>query len=641
MPKWRFRTEDGAWEVTAPDEQTAIRTFNEQRGQARPEMRSYSETPRDYVFRGIKSVVGPELGGLSEKTGLIDPTAHPTWESIARGVAEVITGSKGVGREHPSLSDVSPLSPIFGVPEAERAFERGDIVEGTLDALSAIPAAGALAPVGRRAFVNLTPNQTARYALLQRAERQDVAVPRFVASRSRGVKGVAGATKELPFIGDPLAKSFGKMGEDIGEATSRLSQSVSPASDAQSAGRTSGDAMLQWIRGGSRVEMGTEYDALENLIDVRQRVRLPQTAAAARRIRALGRISATDDAGRAVALVENALSRRTGLQWNGIKGLRSAVGERLAGRIDDRTITQQYLEMLYSALTADLRNATREAAVMPGVAYISDAARQQIRDNALQAFDNATATAREVFARRARLRELIGREGTARPALVFDRITKLAGTSGQADLTRLQEVRDILGPEAWNEVSAAMIARMGLNAKGEFVPSAFTTAYGSRQISDGGKAILFDRQTRAALDDIEALSREWTENLKFGNPSGTGRTVAIASLLASWWAHPLFAVSESVSGAGMAYLLSRPATAKGVRDMVRAIVAMQANPTAMATAAVGQAIGDLDRVIKDEFGGAGQAARHAIPEPQDRKQRRQGMWYSTPKGVYQYIGGAQ
>src|SRR5262249_53776170 len=134
--------------------------------------------------------------------------------------------------------------------------------------------------------------------------------------------------------------------------------------------------------------------------------------------------SATQDGQKVIDLVREALQRPRGLTYEGLKELRTRVGERLFGEIAPEAGTSaRALNSIYSALTEDLRFGVQRA----GIGKRGSSAQQ-----ALAAFDQATAEHARIKGIVKQLKNIVGTDGSASAERVFDRIAAMAGVNARA-----------------------------------------------------------------------------------------------------------------------------------------------------------------------------------------------------------------
>lgn len=492
-------------------------------------------------------------------------------------------------------------------------------------------AGGALAPLGGKVTPRVpAPHQGAkpgetplREETLRAAERinanilpkdEPLAVPLAVASDAKAVQTVAGGLGTLPVVGGPLQKAAQEMTSQLGKATDEVAAQFGGGAAASpfSAGSAAKDALTDWIKRGYRVATEEGYQELDKLIRQDTRIPLTNTQRVANELTDLDRISASTDGQRVIALVEEAITRPEGLNYRGLKELRTRVGERLFGDIAPEAGTSaRALDRIYAALSEDLRAVVRRG----GIEKSGSSGRK-----ALEAFEQANRKAAEIAEKRKLLKRIVGAEADAPAERVFDRLIQMAGPKGNADINRLVEAQRVIGPESWGEVASAVIARLGRDRDGNFSPARFLTDYG--KLSESGKDILFGGHVglKEALEDIATVSKKFEATLsKYGNPSGTGRAVATFGGIGTAIASPFHALASAIGGWTLAKLLARPATAKQVATYAKARLAVLGNPTTQRL----QALNAAERALSASI------ARLNAGQPESEPSAKIGPWQTT------------
>lgn len=444
---------------------------------------------------------------------------------------------------------------------------------------------------------NITGGQQAVLA----AERIGVDVPRAMATDSHTLQTLGGATRALPY-GSPLEAATNRTAQQLGQAADNMATGLGGGApqDAFGAGSTAGQTLTDWMRRGVQHESGRNYDALRNLVNQNTLLPLSNT----RQLRATLTMrdvqSATHDGERILALVDEALNRPQGLNWQGLSDLRTAIGERVSGSIaPEPGVSARMMRQMYSALTDDMRHGVQRA----GIARSGSSGRR-----ALAAWEEANTEHARLMGIRDRLVSIVGTDGSAPAELVFERLARMAGVGGNADLTRLAQARDVIQrtrPGAWEEVSSAIISRMGRNRADEFTPGRFLTAYG--RMSPQGRDLVFGANTahRQALDDIATVSQRFEDTIsRYANPSGTGRAVgSIAGVFGAVTA-PWTAIQTAAGGYGLAWMLSRPVTADAVRRYMQASLQAVTRPSPATAVLMQQVTRNLTQAVQQESDGA-------------------------------------
>jgi hypothetical protein len=565
-----------------------------------------SDDPRDWASQR-PAASADKQGGKPKARGIFVPLAEGDDGTISAALPSVIhdpleAAGKLLARAPVHPSEVTGEMGAEGLTAATAAVPSTRFAIPTREAVAAVNAADeaatkAFGPSGtpsgipeRWKDIKAAP-PAEREAIVAAGARQGVSVPDFIASDSLIKKRVAGGLKDTPVIGDPVARATHDMAESLGRRATEIAEGMAPASNAEAAGSSARTAIGEWITTGSSREMAQGYDALDKVIKGDTLVPLQNTRRVAAEITAKDIESATSDGQRVISVVREALLRPPGLTYDGLKELRTRIGNRLSGDTVEQGTSAKLLDRLYGALSDDLRFGVQRA----GMARKGSSGRA-----ALEAFDKATAAAREIFRQRADLADIVGVKGDARPAQVFERIMTLAGSGSGADTARLLLAKRAMGEEAWRDVGAAAIARMGLDKNAQFSPARFTTDYGLKRLSESGKVALFGRETKEALDDIARLSQAWEQGARYGNPSGTARGIAVTAGLASFWTHPLLLFAELGSGLVLAHVLARPAGARSAERYMRAYTQHARHPSPATKAIVLQTARTLAGALAEQ-----------------------------------------
>jgi hypothetical protein len=467
----------------------------------------------------------------------------------------------------------------------------GEMAAGFVGGL--LPAAGAIG----KSLMQLSPKQQlVQNELLDAGQRQGVPIPRAVQGGDVTRMASAGL-KEIPFVGTPIQQGYDDAVQKLGERAGQVGANIGSGSR-HGAGQVASDALKGWIKGESADINAQLYGEVDKFIRrPSTEVPLANTKNLVRTLRREQYISATDHNDKAIGIVAEALSR-PGLTYQGVKGLRTVLGNYLSGKITPEAGTPMpAIKRLYGALTEDLRNTVKVAG----------------GENGLRAFDQANKVAAIIAKRREQIATVVGKDGMVSPERVFDSVVRMASEKGGGDLRKLAIVRQAVGNDAWKEVQAASIQRLGRDPDGNFSPARFITAWGN--LSDGGKAALFGRSggLRQSLDDITTISREFNRMARLGNPSGTGRVnslwqilgrVAEAAAGVAIYHKPEAAVALApiVAGRGLAKYLGNPTTASAVRQFSRAhLNQLRSNSDATRTA-LNSAVRALAQAIAEEDG---------------------------------------
>ena len=430
-----------------------------------------------------------------------------------------------------------------------------------------------------------------RQQVVEAGQRIDVPIPSYMVDEGRITQGLAAGLHNIPGAGDKIAKAADVTQRAIGTATDRVREGFGTGSPAV-AGSYAKDALADWITTGSGKVASRVYDSVDNLVNPAVATELTATQQAAQAIidrRANAKIPGESGAVRTVA---DAIATPGGLNYEGIKGLRSFLGEMTPQEIVASGLKGGEVKHLYAALTSDLRSAVQNA----GGAQ------------ALATFNKANRIFEQIATRREALNKIIGTKGDAAPEAVYARLLAMAGSKSSADISRLAQARKTMGPEAWNEVASATVAQLGRDPQGEFSITRFLGPNGYSGLSEPGKALLFrstgnDKLARS-LDDIALVTKQIEEKMKqFYNPSGTGKSVAATGTVLGILHSPIKTLSTLIGGNRLATVLSKPATAQVTASWIKAYRDALIAPHLRSSAAYRRASEQLAGLIVRESGG--------------------------------------
>lgn len=402
------------------------------------------------------------------------------------------------------------------------------------------------------------------------AGRLGVEVPRAVTTDNMATQRMAAAARNIPVAGDPLVKGAEKAITQLGTRADEVAAGYGSGNKVQ-AGDAAKDALTTYIGPTTKARADKLYTKVDEIAGG-STVPLSGTRNEVARILAQRGAAALPD-GESVGLVKEALTRE-GMAYEGIKTLRTRVGELVDSGLLPPGMSQGDLKRIYAGLTKDLEASVRQAG-----------------PEAQAAFQRANNYYRLVSERRDALVKIVGKSGDAPPEQVFDRLVAMASSSSRADAGKLMQARKAIGSEDWNEFVSGLVSRMGRDpaAKGapeslqgaDFSPQRFLTAFG--KLSPEGRAALFRSGGNSglanSLDDIATVSSRFKELQKFSNPSGTAQTVMGGIGIASIIAEPITTLTTLAGGRIVAQALSKPATAASVAQWSRSYERLVRTPS--------------------------------------------------------------
>lgn len=458
-----------------------------------------------------------------------------------------------------------------------RAAEFATVFSGTSPAAGTGKAIAANAPAAAR------PGMEAAEA----ASRLGVDLPRAVASDSAVVQQGGKVLSNVPIGGTPLREASKKAITQIGEAADRTQAGYGSGNiPAVGAGARAGitDFATKTLPG--RVKEA--YDGVDALITQNVTTPLSETAKVATDIGARRANASLPESG-AVKLVQQALNQKDGLNYQGIKDLRTNVGELLDNpqSITASGFSESELKRIYGGLTADLKSAVARSG----------------GEKASAAFESANQLAAKTAREREGLQKVLGRDSS--DERIFDRITAMAGSSSRADRVALARVRGAVSDDTWNDLASGVISKLGRDAEGNFSPDRFVTGWG--KLSAEGKSQLFGgkKELASSLDDIAKVSSQFKKLNQYANPSGTGQTVIGASYLSGALLDPTTVIGSVVGARVLSSIMSKPTSARALAAYAKAYERQAVAPTSQSTVALQNSARALAAFIGNETGDPG------------------------------------
>lgn len=421
------------------------------------------------------------------------------------------------------------------------------------------------------------------------SQRLGVDLPRAVTSESVAVQQGAKGLTNVPIGGTPLRKASEGAISQLDDAA-RAAQQAYGSGSVQRAGSMARDSITNFATGTLKDAVTKRYNQVDDLVAQNVTTPLSSTAKTAADIMSRRDNAKMAGSSKAVDLVRKALGQKEGLNYQGIKDLRTSVGE----MVDNPTLRpvgmgEGELKRIYASLSDDLRSAVSRSG----------------GEKASKAFEEANSFAARAAKEREALDSIIGRQTSDEG--IFSKIEAMAGSTSRADMQNLMRVKASVGKDTWGEISSAVIAKMGRDADGKFSPDRFLTGYG--KMSKNGKTTMFGNgEHAAALDDIAAVSRRFKQMNQFANPSGTAQNVLGPAIAFSAISDPLTTIS-SVAGARVASnILAKPMSAEKVAKWAKAYEAAAAKPSVSTKAILDARAKTLSIELATEMG-APNAAR--------------------------------
>lgn len=521
----------------------------------------YSDIPREEF--NSKIGLKPEKTISERLSSTYDNAAPggPLWlaKQFIEGSAGAVQSSKQATTPDPTTEEGAFIQnqgrdagPGFATQAAAVA---GPMAPGGTGGVFAAPLAAA------KPILPPLPTGPSATPVLDAAKSIGVDIPRYLATDSVPVQRAASAIKNIPFSGDRIVKSADAVNRGLGDAAKGVADSFG-AGSADIAGGAAKDSLSQWIKSGSQKPVNEAYKEVDALINPEVRLPLENTASEISKIMAERANAKIPGKSGAISALMDAV-QSDGLNYTGIKDLRSFLGEKSPQELIASGINPKEAKRLYGPLTKDLETVVEQAG----------------GEVALAKWKEANSLASLTMGQRKQLSKVIGAKGDATPEAVYSRLVGYAGSKSSGDINRIMLARKAMGEDAWSEVSSATVARLGRDAQGNFSPDRFFTAYGN--FSPAGKSTLFGGRDNLAksLEDINTVVGAIKDKIgKFSNPSGTAQNLLGAGMLTAAMHEPLTMIGSAIGGRAVAEMLSRPATAKATAEYLKAYLAASAKP---------------------------------------------------------------
>ena len=441
------------------------------------------------------------------------------------------------------------------------------------------------------------PVGSASQEAVEAAARGGYTLPKYVATEGTVIPQVASSLKNVPWGGQPIVRTHDELLANMGRSASEIAPG---AGTVETAGQAAKSGLTDYVKARSKEggEINAAYKAVDALIDPEVRVPLTNTALAVRELRARRENARIPGDSNAVKLVSEAVKdplvdippelragimrrnpevlEQPGLNYQGIKDLRSHLGDKTNFQLAAEGIDPKEKKFLYAALSKDLGKVVTEAG----------------GPEAYSAWRKANVLHTVAKGEEKKLSKILGVATEAGPEAVFNRLITYANSNAGADMGRLRLARRAMGPEAWGEISPVLIDRLGRAAPGEdFSPGRFVTAW--NKMSGAAKSELFTGQQAAALSDLFIVSKHIQDRItRFGNPSGTARGGIIGQGITggALFAEPVSTITAMVGARLASEALSRPAVVRAATQAARASLSRNPVATRRALAALRAAV---------------------------------------------------
>lgn len=487
---------------------------------------------RDEFDEFLKNYSNPPIGGAPQPANVASSAPGAKAQSTRQSV---IPGSTFAEEFSPAIQDTPAERGPKLKPAMERAAERNQAIEA--------------------------------------GKRIDVPVPRMVVGNN-AERLMAGGLASIPYAGEPVVQAYQKGAQGLGEAMQRAVGELGTPG-AQSAGTDVKSGILNWIKGESADQMKGIYDNLSSLMKKNEPGNIQNIRNLSKQLQVEKLASTSGTNNPVVNMVDEALKRPEGMTFEGLKRLRTDVGE----IIDAAKITPQPgtsmpgMKRLYGAMTKDMEFLAKRAG----------------GQKAVDAFRAANEEAAKISDKRDMLASVIGAKGDLPPEKLIERMAEMGRAKG-GDLLKLELVRRSVGEQPWKNMAATLAERMGINPQdGSFSPARMLTEYG--RYSPIAKKIIFG-ETRPYIEDIATVSERFAKLSGKFNTSNTGvvnaalkiimNPISIASGMAGAVVSPTALVAGGSmlgglrTGRSLAWVLSKPAVAKEASKTFKAYYNLEA-----------------------------------------------------------------
>lgn len=528
---------------------------------------------------------GPIEGLMNTGSGVVSALSAPFAPGV--GALRSLFGHPLADLEHLAGSYIAP--DIAAKDDPEQMYQEAK--RGVDTALMAAAPRGVspLAPRGP-AGAPAPAVPTRQQIIAEAADRQGVPMPRAATTDSVPMQASAGALKEIPVVGTPLVNASRN-------ALTQLDRAVGDTVAGYGSGKplSAGEAAIEgiegWVGGKSKQVAERLYGNVDALINpgyTRPIYATQRTIADIMAKRANAKISGASPA---VSEVVEASQAPGGLNYAGLKDLRSHIGDMTPEEMVAKGINKAEAKRIYNAMTQDLRGTVLDSG----------------GPDALRAFDRANSVYETIVEKRKALAKIIGVKADAAPERALARISEMASSKGGANYTGLVQLRRAIGPQKWDEIASSIINRMGRDKPdAAFSGDRFKTSWDA--MPENTRRLVFNSTNKPGLaksvEDIMILSDAHKQLMKYGNPSGSGRVATFGGMGALLWAEPLTAIGSAVGGNILARIMASPVAAKQTATWANAYVNAVQNASPGRLSAVTTASANLANTLNKQFGTA-------------------------------------
>ena len=472
-----------------------------------------------------------------------------------------------------AAGDGAAFGALYGAGNATEGNRLSGAVESGALGLGVGGAVGTIAPVASaiKGKVSTVLGRSSNSPAAVAAEGLGAPLPAAIASDSPTVQKAAETIKKIPIIGSPLVKSAQKTAEKLGQKADDIATSLG-ATNPEMAGRAIRENVTVGWKGKIAEREKKLYDAVDQFVNPQTLTPLEKTRKVAQEIAGDYALQGRSGVGKAVEFIEESLAQANGLPFQGIKKLRTDIGEKLKNKIGLQTsgISETEFKRIYGALSDDLR----QAAINGG------------GEKGLKAYERANKFSSAVKNRMERLQKFVKADTNEG---VYNSIIQMAGSKGGADAARLNQLRKTVEPEVWKEVAGTAVEKMAFKRVGDdivFSPEQFLTEYS--KLSPAGKHFLFNASGQGKLakelSHLATVSGKFKDIAKLANKSSAAVPMfgagAVTGGTLSGFVSPWISVPLLSSAPVMARVLSKPTTVRATATFLEWLHQAALNPGA-------------------------------------------------------------
>lgn len=541
-----------------------------------------SGLPPGFVLDGA-----PPQAGAKKPFTLMDTWPVKTAKFLADTAGHVVDSVKsGVTLPHDVMTGEAKLPSSGAVPGS---VPFGDPESAGLRVADMAALASPTSPAAASNLLAASPAVAASVA----GENIGVNIPKAIASDSPIARFLGQVSSKMPG-GGPMQQGVATSLEQLGGSVGRAAEMAGGTADAQAAGQGFRSAIEGSFKPAVKARVGEAYDRVGQLTDKNVTTPLDATQGAIADITARRMASGAEDPGKAVATVLGGATRPGGLTFEGVKDLRTRVGEMLDTGIFPEGMSQGELRRIYGALSDDLKSSALNAG----------------GERAVAALEKANTLHKTVEGWKDQLGKVLGTDRSGEG--VTAAILRTAGNGSTGDAKALAMARAAVPPDAWRDIASTAVSSLGKDRKGDFSPAIFLNQFNA--MSERGRALLFNSvgsgDVLPFLKDIATVSKKFVDAGKLANSSGTaGHNAtftmlggAAAGMLHGSMIEPVTAIGTVVGNNLLARVLASKSTAASAARWARAYDAVASNPAPRNIAVFQIAGRNLASTINGAFG---------------------------------------